>query len=69
MDSPFFAVLITDIIFIAFALGLNKKNAKYLLSGYNTMSEKERENSYLLKMKCLLLVKPVITVMMQLLRM
>jgi hypothetical protein len=44
MDSPFFAVLITDIIFIAFALGLNKKNAKYLLSGYNTMSEKEREN-------------------------
>jgi len=44
MDSPFFAVLITDIIFIAFALGLNKKNAKYLLSGYNTMLEKEREN-------------------------
>ena len=27
MDSPFFAVLITDIIFIAFALELNKKNA------------------------------------------
>ena len=44
MNSPFIAVLIADTIFIALALGLNKENAKYLLSGYNTMSKKEREN-------------------------
>ena len=44
MNSPFIAVLILDIIFMAIALGLNKENAKYLLSGYNTMSKKEREN-------------------------
>ena len=41
MNSPFIAVLISDIIFVAIALGLNKENAKYLLSGYNTMSERE----------------------------
>jgi len=44
MNFPFISVLISDIIFIAFALGLNKENAKYLLSGYNTMSKTEREN-------------------------
>ena len=44
MNSPFIVVLISDIIFISFALWLNKENAKYLLSGYNTMSKKEREN-------------------------
>ena len=44
MNSPFIAVLIADTIFIALALGLNKENAKYLLSGHNTMSKKEREN-------------------------
>ena len=44
MNSPFIAVLIADIIFISIALGLNKENAKYLLSGYNAMSKKEREN-------------------------
>ena len=44
MNSPFIAVLIADIIFISIALGLNKENAKYLLSGYNDMSKKEREN-------------------------
>ena len=44
MNSPFVAVLISDILFILLALGLNKDNAKYLLSGYNTMSEKERKN-------------------------
>ena len=44
MNFPFISVLISDIIFIVFALGLNKENAKYLLSGYNTMSKKEREN-------------------------
>ena len=44
MNSPFIAVLIADIIFISIALGLNKENAKYLLSGYNAMSKKDREN-------------------------
>ena len=44
MNSPFIAVLIADIIFISIALGLNKENAKYLLSGYNAMSKKEIEN-------------------------
>ena len=44
MNSPFIAVLIADIIFISTALGLNKENAKYLLSSYNAMSKKEREN-------------------------
>ena len=44
MNSPFIAVLIADIIFISTALGLNKENAKYLLSGYNAMSKREREN-------------------------
>tara|TARA_B110000114_G_scaffold33088_1_gene34171 strand:- start:82 stop:402 length:321 start_codon:yes stop_codon:yes gene_type:complete len=44
MNSPFIAVLIADTIFVSFALGLNKENAKYLLSGYNTISKKDREN-------------------------
>ena len=44
INYPFIAVLIADIIFISTALGLNKENAKYLLSGYNAMSKKEREN-------------------------
>ena len=44
MNSPFIAVLIADIIFISIVLGLNKENAKYLLSVYNAMSKKEREN-------------------------
>ena len=42
MNSPYIGVLITDLIFIAVALGINKNNAKYLLSGYNTMSKKEK---------------------------
>ena len=44
MNTPFVAVLIVDIIFIFLALGLNKDNSKYLLSGYNTMSKMKREN-------------------------
>ena len=44
MNSSFISVLIADTIFIVFVLGLNKENVKYLLSGYNTMSKKEREN-------------------------
>jgi hypothetical protein len=42
MGPLFLGVFVTDIILIAVALGLNKENAKYLLSGYNTLSEKER---------------------------
>ena len=44
MNTPFVAVLIVDIIFIFLALGLNKDDSKYLLSGYNTMSKMIREN-------------------------
>jgi hypothetical protein len=43
MNSPYIGVLITDLIFIAVTLGINKNNAKYLLSGYNTMSKKEKD--------------------------
>ena len=43
MNSHYIRVLITDLIFIAVALGINKSNAKYLLSGYNTMSKKEKD--------------------------
>ena len=43
MGSLFIGVFVTDIVFILLALGLNKENAKYLLTGYNTMSEKERK--------------------------
>ena len=44
MNTPFVAVLIVDIIFIFLALGLNKDDSKYLLSGYNTMSKIKKEN-------------------------
>ena len=44
MNPPFVAVLIVDIIFIFLALGLNKDDSKYLLSGYNTRSKMKREN-------------------------
>ena len=44
MNTHFIAVLIVDIIFIFLALGLNKDDSKYLLSGYNTMSKMIREN-------------------------
>ncbi|WP_298153607.1 DUF3784 domain-containing protein [Flavobacterium sp.] len=37
-------ILILSAIFIAIAFTVNENNAKYLLSGYNTMSEVEREN-------------------------
>ena len=35
-------ILILSSIFIAIAFIVNENNAKYLLSGYNTMSEEER---------------------------
>ena len=51
----FFAILFTDAVFIAVAYGINEKNAKLLLAGYNTMSEQERKNfdlkSYLIYFK------------------
>jgi hypothetical protein len=37
-------ILILSAIFIAIAFFVNENNAKYLLSGYNTMSEVERQN-------------------------
>lgn len=37
-------ILILSAIFIAIAFLVNENNAKYLLSGYNTMSEVERQN-------------------------
>ena len=36
-------ILFVNIIFIVIAFGINKKNAKYLLAGYNTMSTEQRE--------------------------
>lgn len=37
-------ILILSTIFIAIAFNINENNAKFLLSGYNTMSEVERQN-------------------------
>ena len=60
MNSPYVGVLITDIIFMAVALGINKNNAKYLLSGYNTMSKQAKDNfdldNYLILFKRFLLI-------------
>ncbi len=38
-----FSILIVSVIFIAIGFILTENNAKYLLSGYNTMSEEERK--------------------------
>ena len=46
MDSDTIAlisVLFCEIIFFIIAYTINEKNAKYLLSGYNTMSKEEQE--------------------------
>ena len=40
----FLTILFIDVVFIAIAYGVNEKNAKLLLAGYNTMSEQERKN-------------------------
>lgn len=37
-------ILILSLIFLLIAFIVTEKNAKYLLSGYNTMSEEERQN-------------------------
>jgi len=55
MDYIFLSILFTDAVFIGVAYGVNEKNAKLLLAGYNTMSEQERKNfdlkSYLIYFK------------------
>jgi hypothetical protein len=40
----FLTILFIDLVFVLIAYGVNEKNAKLLLAGYNTMSEKERKN-------------------------
>ncbi|CAI8317502.1 MAG: DUF3784 domain-containing protein [Flavobacteriaceae bacterium] len=37
-------LLLIDFILLGIAYCMNPKNAKYLLSGYNTMSDKERDS-------------------------
>ena len=36
-------VIFVDVVFLCLAFGINKKNAKYFLAGYNTMSTRTRE--------------------------
>ena len=38
------ALIFVNIILLGLAYYLNPKNSKYLLAGYNTMSETERDN-------------------------
>ena len=38
-----FTIIFVSLIFLGIAFGINKKNAKYLLAGYNTMSMEQRE--------------------------
>jgi hypothetical protein len=50
--------IIISVVFIAIAIIINEKNAKYLLAGYNTMSEEERGrfdiNGFLKSLKSIL---------------
>ena len=41
--SIYFPVIFVSILFYAIGYFINKENAKYLLSGYNTMSTEERK--------------------------
>ena len=36
-------ILCTSLVYLLIGLGINKKNARYLLSGYNTMSQAKRD--------------------------
>tara|TARA_Y100001960_G_scaffold179601_1_gene188359 strand:+ start:1970 stop:2284 length:315 start_codon:yes stop_codon:yes gene_type:complete len=36
-------IIFVNIIFVVIAFGINKKNAKYLVAGYNTMTKDQRE--------------------------
>ena len=38
-----FTIIFVSLIFLGIAFGINKKNAKYLLAGYNTMSKEQQE--------------------------
>lgn len=53
--GSYLPVIIIDVIFLLVVLVVNKQNAKYLLSGYNTMSTEERKrfdiDSYLIFFK------------------
>lgn len=40
--SIWFPVIFITALYVIIAYGINKENAKYLLAGYNTLSEKER---------------------------
>jgi len=41
--SIYFPVIFVSVLFYAIGYFINKENSKYLLSGYNTMSNEERE--------------------------
>ncbi|MGB2483805.1 MAG: DUF3784 domain-containing protein [Flavobacteriaceae bacterium] len=41
--SIYFPVIFVSILYYAIGYFINKENAKYLLSGYNTMSDEERK--------------------------
>lgn len=43
-------ILITSSIFLIIGFVLNENNAKYILAGYNTMSEEERKKHDIKKM-------------------
>lgn len=36
-------ILCASLVYLLIGLGINKKNARYLLSGYNTMSQAKRD--------------------------
>jgi hypothetical protein len=38
-----YAILGTSLLFVAIGFIVDEKNAKYLLSGYNTMNEEDRQ--------------------------
>ena len=41
--SIYIPVIFVSILYYAIGYFINKENAKYLLSGYNTMSDEERK--------------------------
>ncbi len=44
MEDNIYGIIIVGLIFIAIGFIVTEKNAKYMLAGYNTMSENERAN-------------------------
>ena len=51
----YITIFLISLIYLLIGFGINKENAQYLLSGYNTMSDKKKENfdieSYLIFFK------------------